>query len=81
MNLNEKIIKFAENFNKKNLMKNLHNSIKSLGLAWLGLAWLKSLNFFLYTERTLSPMRSRGLGRGFFVFEGVVFNPKSVRNG
>ena len=72
-------------------MKNLHNSIKSLGLAWLGLAWLglawlglawlKSLNFFLYTERTLSPMRSRGLGRGFFVFEGVVFNPKSVRNG
>ena len=67
-------------------MKNLHNSIKSLGLAWLGLAWiglawLKSLNFFLYTERTLSPMQSRGLGRGFFVFEGVVFNPKSVRNG
>ncbi len=51
-------------------MKNLHNSIKSLGLAWLGLAWL-----------TLSPMQSRGLGRGFFVFEGIVFNPKSVRNG
>ena len=40
MNLNEKIIKFAENFNKKNLMKNLRNSVKSLGLAWLGLAWL-----------------------------------------
>ena len=57
-------------------MKNLHNSIKSLGLAWL-----ESLNFFLDTERTLSPMRSGGLGRGFFVFEGVVFNPKSVRNG
>ena len=75
MNLNEKIIKFAKDLTKK-LMKNLHNSIKSLGLAWL-----KSLNFFLDTERTLSPMQSRGLGRGFFVFEGVVFNPKSVRNG
>ena len=80
MNLNKKITKFAKDLTKK-LMKNLHNSIKSLGLAWLGLAWLKSLNFFLDTERTLSPMRSRGLGRGFFVFEGVVFNPKSVRNG
>lgn len=24
-------------------------------------------------------MRSRGLGRGFFVFEGVVFNSKTLR--
>ena len=62
-------------------MKNLRNSVKSLGLAWLGLAWLKSLNFFLDTEKTLSPMRSRGLGRGFFVFGGVVFNSKTVSHG
>ena len=39
MNLNKKITKFAKDLTKK-LMKNLHNSIKSLGLAWLGLAWL-----------------------------------------